>query len=128
MWLGIMAVVSLVEFLALMAAGVMAWRLYNKTLSTIDQIEQRQIAPLTEQVHLLITEVRDVTSKVRQAEASVRAVVTAVEDKARAVAAIAERGWPVLGAARAVGAAFKVLSRPRPGHAGTVLTSTRHRS
>jgi uncharacterized protein YoxC len=92
----------------------MAWRLYSKVTVTVDQIEQRHIAPLAARVNVLIAEMRDVTEKVRHTEESVRGVVTTVEDKAKAVAAIAQRGWPVLGAVRAVGAAVRAFAHAGP--------------
>jgi uncharacterized protein YoxC len=112
-WLAIIAIVTLLEFLMIMAAGVMAYRLYAKVTTTIEQIEQRHIAPLTAKVHVLVGEMREVTQRVKHAEESVRGAVTSVEDKAKAVAAIAQKGWPVLAGLRAVTAALRAFS-----HAG----------
>ena len=44
--LGIMAAVSVLEALLLIAVGVMAFKLYRQTLETVREIEQRQVAPL----------------------------------------------------------------------------------
>ena len=129
-WLAIIALVSLAEFLMIIGASVMAWRLYSKVTSTVEQIEQRHIVPLAANVNVLIAEVREVTAKVKHAEESVRGVMTSVADKAKVVAAIAQRGWPVLGAVRAVNAAVRAFAhagrseaRPAPPR----LPSTPHR-
>jgi len=113
-WLAIIALVTLAEFLMIVAAGVMAWRLYSKITATVDQIEQRHIAPLTAKVHVLVGEMREVTAKVKHTEESIRGVVTSVEDK---VSAIAQKGWPVLGGVRAVSAAVRAFSNG--GHSRT---------
>jgi uncharacterized protein YoxC len=130
MWLAIIALVSVAEFLFIAAASVMAWRLYNKVTIAVEQIEQRHIVPLTANVNVLIAEVREVTAKVKHAEESVRGVVTSVEDKARVVAAIAQRGWPVIGAVRAVNAAVRAFAHAGRTEARPVpprLPSTPHR-
>ena len=126
-WLAIIALVTLAEFVMIVAAGVMAWRLYGKITMAIDQIEQRHIAPLTAKVHVLVGEMREVTAKVRHAEESIRGVMTSVEDKAKVVAAIAQKGWPVLAGVRAVSAAVRAFSNG--GHSRTELSreATPHR-
>jgi uncharacterized protein YoxC len=126
-WLAIIALVSLAEFLIIGAASVMAWRLYNKVTSTVEQIEQRHIVPLTAKVSVLITEVREVTAKVKHAEESVRSVVTSVEDKAKVVAAIAQRGWPVIGVVRAVNAAVRAFAHAGRTENAPHLSPTPHR-
>lgn len=74
--LGIMAAVSVLEALLLIAAGVMAFRLYSNAMQTVREVEQRQIAPLVARVNTLmekvdgiLVDVKDVTSRVtRQTE------------------------------------------------------------
>ena len=69
--LGILAAVSVVEAVVLIAAGVMAYRLYAHAMQTMREVEARQIAPLVARVNALMTraddilgDVRDVTSRV----------------------------------------------------------------
>ena len=74
--LGIMAAVSVLEALMLVAVGIMAYRLYARTMQTVREVEQRQIAPLVARVNTLmekadgiLVDVKDVTSRVtRQTE------------------------------------------------------------
>jgi len=69
--LGIMAAVSIVEAIVLIGVGVMAYRLYNETMRTVREIEQRHVAPLVARANTLMTRVdailgdlRDVTARV----------------------------------------------------------------
>lgn len=71
--LGIMAAVSVLEALLLIGVGVMAYRLYARTLRAVREVEERRIAPLVAQVSTLLikvdgilADVKDVTSKVTQ--------------------------------------------------------------
>jgi methyl-accepting chemotaxis protein len=52
--LGIMAAVSVLQMLVLVAVGVLAYRLYRQAVQTVRDVEQRQIAPLTAQIRSLI--------------------------------------------------------------------------
>ena len=66
--LGIMAAVSVLEALLLIGGGVMAYRLYARTMETLRGIEERQVAPLvarlntlTMRVDSILADVKDVT-------------------------------------------------------------------
>jgi len=52
--LGIMAVVSLLEGIALIAAGVLGMRMYREVSAQIQTIEQKHLAPLTARVMPLL--------------------------------------------------------------------------
>jgi len=69
--LGIMAAVSVLEAIALIGLGIMAYRLYGQTMRAVREIEQRHITPLVARVNTLMTRVdtilvdlRDVTARV----------------------------------------------------------------
>lgn len=74
--LAVMAAVSILEALLLVALGIMGYRLYKQTLQTVRELEQRQIAPLVANVNTLmakvdgiLTDVKDITARVtRQTE------------------------------------------------------------
>jgi methyl-accepting chemotaxis protein len=93
--LGILAAVSVIEALALVAAGVMGYRLYTRTLETVRELEQRQIAPLAANVNMLmakvdgiLTDVKEITARVtRQTER----VDTAIENTVHRVDETADR-------------------------------------
>jgi uncharacterized protein YoxC len=55
--LGIMAAVSVLEALALIVLGVMAYRLYARATQAIRELETRHVAPLAAKVDTLMTKV-----------------------------------------------------------------------
>lgn len=105
LWLGIIASVTVLEFVMLIVAGVMIMRLYRKITVTIDEVKQQHIAPLAAKVDHIVAQVQDVTDRVKRADASVRATVGRVEDVASRVLGVARYAWPVTAGWRAVGAA-----------------------
>jgi len=63
--LAVLAAVSVLQALVLLAAGVLGDRLYRQVMQTVREIEQRQIAPLAERVHLLAARVEAILADVR---------------------------------------------------------------
>lgn len=74
--LAIMAAVSVLQALVLIAAGILCYRLYRQAMQMMRDIEQRQIAPIAARVNALMAsvdsiliDVKDVTGRVtRQTE------------------------------------------------------------
>lgn len=80
--LGIMAAVSVLQALLLVAAAIVCYRMYRQTMEMIRGIEERQIAPMAAKVHALmervddiLTDVRSVTSRVTQRTERVDAAI-----------------------------------------------------
>ena len=71
--LGIMAAVSVLEALLLIAVGVMAWKLYSQGMQAIHDIEQRQVAPLRARVETLMGTVDGILVDVKRVTHSVGA-------------------------------------------------------
>jgi hypothetical protein len=71
--LGIMAAVSVLQALLLIAVGVMAWKLYNQAMQTVQEIEQRQIAPLRARIETLMGSVDGILVDVKRVTTSVGA-------------------------------------------------------
>ena len=65
--LGIMAAVSLVEALALIAVLGGAVLLYRRTIRLLEGIEHRQIAPAAARVAAILDDVKGVTGAVKEA-------------------------------------------------------------
>lgn len=63
--LAVMAAVSVLQALVLMAAAIFGVRLYRQVTRTVSEIEQRQIAPLAAQVQMLLTRVDDILADVK---------------------------------------------------------------
>jgi hypothetical protein len=64
--LGIMAVVSVLEALAIIGMGIAGFTVYRKVMELVAGLETRQIAPAMIRVNAILDDVRDVTAKVRQ--------------------------------------------------------------
>jgi hypothetical protein len=64
--LGIMAVVSVFEALAIIGLGVAGFTVYRKVMELVAGLETRQVAPAMIRVNAILDDVRDVTAKVRQ--------------------------------------------------------------
>lgn len=86
--LGILAAVSVLEALVLLAAGVMAWKLYGQTMQTVREIEGRQIAPLREKVDVLmgrvdgiLGDVKTITSRVGEQTERVNSAISTTIDR-----------------------------------------------
>jgi uncharacterized protein YoxC len=80
--LGIMAVVSVLEALALIAAGVMGLRLYRQTTEQIKQVtdqvkvlEQRHVEPLAAQATSILQTVQRIAARVEHSTTRVDSVV-----------------------------------------------------
>ena len=123
-WLAILALVSLAEFLLILAVAFMGYRLYRRATATMDRLEVEYVAPITAKVNTVVDNVRDLTERVQRADEKVRSVITHVEHAAGRVAVFASRAWPVIGTWRAVGAAVNtLLSNNRPAEGPRRVTT-----
>ncbi len=81
MMLGIMAAVSVLEALLLIALGIGGFMLYRRTMALITDLEARQIAPLREKVDAILADVKTVTSRVSQQTERVDHAITGTMDR-----------------------------------------------
>jgi hypothetical protein len=86
--LGILAAVSVIEALVLVAAGFMGWKLYTQAMQTIRELEARQVAPLVAKVNSLMTsvdsilvDVKGITSRVEQQTERVNSAISHTIDR-----------------------------------------------
>lgn len=66
MWLAIMAIVSILEALLILAIGIGAFMMYRRTMALVNDLESRQIAPLRQQVEGILVDVKTVTARVSE--------------------------------------------------------------
>jgi hypothetical protein len=64
--LGIMAVVSVLEALAMIGMGVAGLMAYRKVAAIVDALEHRQVAPAMARVNAILDDVKGVTHKVKE--------------------------------------------------------------
>ena len=62
----IMAVVSVLEALLLIAIGIGGFIVYRRVMTLVNELEARQIAPLREKVDAILLDVKAVTARVSQ--------------------------------------------------------------
>ena len=69
--LGIIAAVSVIEGLVLIAVGVFAYRLYAQAMRTVQELEARHVAPLVARVDTLMRKVDGILVDVKRVTARV---------------------------------------------------------
>jgi hypothetical protein len=119
--LGIMAAVSVLQALLLIAVGVMAWKLYGRTMQTVRELEERQVAPLMARVNTLmgtvdgiLVDVKSITSRVGQQTERVNSAISTTMDRVdetadRVKTSVAHRVQRVVGLVQGVRAVFGTL-------------------
>lgn len=127
-WLAIIAIVSVIQIVVLIAGAWFLYHLYAKTSKVANELESRYLMPLNTRVNRILDEAEDIAGRVKDAETAVRNSIRHVADTGNvAVAAVRSRSWPVVGILRGIRVAMDVLfdnwppprrTPPRPGAAG----------
>src|SRR5215203_3670241 len=105
MFLGIMAVVSVLQALLLIGIGVGAFMMYRRTMQLVTDLEARQIAPLREKVDGILVDVKAVTARVSQQTERVNHAISGTMERVdetahRVKGSVHDRINQVLGVAR----------------------------
>ena len=112
MWLGLLAVVSVLEFLMIVGAGLFAYKMYKQVMTTVETIERVHIAPLRARVDGILDEVQVVTEKVKHAQESVSDVLRHVTGTGSMVAdTVRSKAWPILGVIQGLRTAANTVMR-----------------
>jgi uncharacterized protein YoxC len=97
-WLAILAVIALIQFLIVCAAGFFAFRMYQKAMTTMETVERVHIAPLRARVDGILDQVQLMTEKVKHVQDSVSDALRHVSGTGSAVAgAVKAKSWPIVG-------------------------------
>jgi methyl-accepting chemotaxis protein len=84
--LGVMAAVSVIEGLVILAIGVAGWRAYRQVMGVLHQVEERHIAPVRQRVDLILADVKDVTGRLKdeteRMDDAIRNTIDRVDDTA----------------------------------------------
>jgi len=118
--LGILAVVSVLQMLALAVAGFMGYRLYNTAMTTIREMEQRHVAPLAARANEILADVKGISARVSEqterVDHAIRGTINRVDETAARVKG--NVGWQIdraAGVLRSVRSAIEhVLTRRSP--------------
>ena len=134
--LGVMAAVSVLEALLLVALGFMAWKLYGRAMDTVRDIEQRQIAPLMAKVETImgtvdgiLVDVKGITSRVgaqtERVDSAISTTIDRVDETAdRLKHSLAYRVNRVLGLLSGVRSAVGTLVNGRTTRSSFVVRSS----
>jgi len=86
MLLGVMAIVSVLEALVVMALGLAGWRAYKQVVGMVTDLEQRHVAPVRHQVEAILADVKDVTVRLKEeterVDDAIRNTIDRVDDTA----------------------------------------------
>jgi hypothetical protein len=66
LFLGIMAVVSVLEALVLIGAGIAGFIAYRRVMTLVDTLEARHVAPAMGRVNAILDDVKVVSAKVKE--------------------------------------------------------------
>ena len=111
-WLGILAVTSLIEFLMIAAVGLFAYKAYKQMMTVVENVERVHIAPLRARVDAILDEVEIITGKVKHAQDSVAAMHTAASVGSLLAGTVKSKTWPILSIIKGVRmAATAILDR-----------------
>lgn len=113
-FLGIMAVVSVLEALLLIGIGIGAFMAYRQVMQMMADLEARQIAPLREKVEGILTDVRSVTANVSHQSERVHHAITDTMDRVdetagRVKGTVRDRVHQAVGVARGVRAVIMTV-------------------
>jgi len=114
--LGIMAAVSVIELLALVAAAVMGYRVYSRVMELLHGVEQRQVAPAMARVNAILDDVKDVTARVHEetdrVDQAIRGTIGRVDETAERVrTTVRTRANRVVGLMRGIRVAVETFVR-----------------
>ena len=119
--LWIMAVVSVLQALVLIGAGVAGYLAYSRVMTLVNDLEARQIAPLREKVDAILVDVKSVTARVSQqterVDHAISGTIDRVDDTASRVrAGVHDKVSQAVGVVRGVRAVIMSLLQ-RESHA-----------
>lgn len=117
MWLGIMAVVSVLEALLLIGIGVGGFMVYRRVMQLVNDLEARQIAPLREKVDAILLDVKSVTARVSEqterVDHAIHGTLERVDDTAERVKdSVRDKVSQAVGVIRGVRAVITTLMAP----------------
>jgi uncharacterized protein YoxC len=115
--LGIMAAVSLLEAIALVVAGFAGWTLYQRVTTLLDELESKHVQPVMSRVNVILDDVRDVTSRVKEetdrVNHAIHSTIDRVDDTAdRMRSNVRAKTSRVVGFVRGVRVAIETMLRP----------------
>jgi hypothetical protein len=115
-WLAILAIVSLIEFLMIVAAGFFGYKMYRQVMATVENAERVHIAPLRARVDAILDEVQVMTAKFKHAQESVGDALEHFSGMGSVIGdAVKAKTWPLRGIIAGVREAAGTLVNKKNG-------------
>ena len=120
--LGIMAAVSVLEALLLIAGGIAGFLAYRRVMQLVNDLELRHVRPVREKLDEILADVKTVTSRVNQqterVDSAISETMGRVDETAERVRhSVRDRVSQATGVVRGIRAVVaSVLSSVAPGH------------
>ena len=124
-WLAILAIVSLLEFLMICAAGLFAYRAYRQVMGVVENVERMHIAPVRARVDAMLDDVQAMVDRLKATQASVADAFKHVAGAGSTIAGTMKaRTWPIAGIIHGIRSAAQTLkngkkNEPPMAHYGT---------
>jgi hypothetical protein len=81
MWLGVLAVVAVLEALVVIAIGIGGFLAYRRLMTVVNDLEARHVAPLAARAHAILDDVKIITAKVQTQTSRVDSAITGTMDR-----------------------------------------------
>jgi len=123
-WLAVLAIVSVIEFLVLCVSGIFAYKLYRRAMIAIDSIERVHVAPVRARVDAVLDQVEELTGRVRHAQDSVGHVLQTAAGAGSLIAGtVKARSWPLMAVISGVRVAAATLLKNGSRHPRRVAST-----
>lgn len=110
MWLAILAIVSLLEFLMICAAGFFAYQAYRQVMTVVENVERMHVAPLRARADAMLDEVQMVVDRVKHAQVAVTDALKHVTGAGSVIAGtVKSKTWPIAGIINGIRVAAQTL-------------------
>ena len=110
MWLAILAIVSVLEFLIICAAGFFAYQAYRQVMTVVENVERMHVAPLRARVDAMLDEVQMVVDRVKHAQVAVTDALKHVTGAGSVIAGtVKSKTWPIAGIINGIRVAAQTL-------------------
>jgi hypothetical protein len=121
-FLGIMAVMSLLEGLIIIGLGVGGFIAYRRVMGLVNELEAKHVAPLMTRVNGIMDDVKGVTSRVTEqterVDHAIKSTINRVDDTADRVRSnVRSRASQAVGIVRGIRAAIETFVSSQNGHA-----------
>lgn len=80
-WLGVMAVVAVLEALVVIAVGIGGFLAYRRVMTVVTELEQRHVVPLAARANAILDDIKIVTAKVQRQTSRVDHAITGTMDR-----------------------------------------------